>query len=215
MLIILSKGSKMQERESDIEHQLEALFGPGESPWQSQVLKLPSSHGMAIRITAEHASEDIHAHQARRLASKAFEALEERRGASEIITWEAAVALSELVTNAIRYHAENRDDVEVDVVWSPASETENIEETIDICVTNASLGTEGTPGMTHRGELAAEESNDEATHGRGLQIVNDYGELGQINEPDRDGRPTMTTFAVIHGEPKQPVFDLDSFDEAA
>lgn len=161
-----------------------------------------------VRIIGERATEPIHARQARVLAGAAME----RLGVNELIAFQAQTIISELGANAVKYGGAL---TELDVVWTPAR-GERQQETLDIGVVNPSVDVEGTPGINHRGELAADEPNYLATHGRGLQIVDEYTEhrWGQSNDVDAEGRPIMITHAVLYGA-RSSGLPGDEFDEVA
>lgn len=133
------------------------------------------------------------ARTARKLAQAALETMK----TDEMLAFVAATIISELAANAIKYGGML---TELDVVRLPSRKKKKHhparpETVYTIAVNPASESTPvEAPGTIHRGELAADEPNDEAEHGRGLLMVDTYTNhnWGQMR---KDG--TIITYAVI------------------
>jgi hypothetical protein len=133
------------------------------------------------------------AREARRLAQAALETMR----TDEMLAFVAATIISEIAANAIKYGGMI---TELDVVRLPSVKKKKRRsarpETVYTIAVNPAVGPVSveTPGTIHRGELAADEPNDEAEHGRGLLMVDAYTNHNW-GQKRADGE--IITYAVI------------------
>jgi hypothetical protein len=169
------------------------------NPSYSPLLVMDVISGKDIRIKGAKIAEfqssfepEQLAHYARKLAETALESMR----TDEMLAFVASTIVSEIAANAVKYGGML---TELDVVRLPSVKKRKHRparpETIYTIAVNpaASVSLE-TPGTIHRGELAADESNDEAEHGRGLLMVDAFTNHNW-GQKHADGE--IITYAVI------------------
>jgi hypothetical protein len=146
------------------------------------------------------------ARDARKLAQAALETMR----TDEMLAFVAATIISEIAANAIKYGGML---TELDIVRLPSKKKKRHHparpETVYTVAVNPALEStiDETPGTVHRGELAADEPNDEAEHGRGLLMVDTYT---NHNWGQRRADGEIITYAVITTR----TIAMDDFDAA-
>lgn len=170
------------------------------NPSHSRPLVMDIISGKDIRIKGLRIAElqgSIEPEQLARDARKLAEAALASMRTDEMLAYVAATIISEIAANAIKYGGML---TELDIVRLPSVKKKKRRsarpETVYTIAVNPAVESAPveTPGTIHRGELAADEPNDEAEHGRGLLMVDAYTNHNW-GQKQADGE--IITYAVI------------------